>query len=238
MSSNREKLSAEKLVGIGLLTALVFGAQLIRSANKSPAKRAKEAADRQDRHLAQRAYEKNWREAWELDQSRWKAFEADPAASAAFKAEYFIPVPIGCSTGTVTQSHGGSLWDTWDEYVVTDGDNRLSLKCRHDGRYLILALETSSGFYRNEGSYDEKTLFIGKCDGTPTAEQRKVAALIGVLQANGLLQQRSPVVVFKDYWQMRYAHYAKFAAARGWPTAKDGEAKRVSSEYYGPRRAS
>lgn len=237
MSENRDKWNTEKLIGLGLVTALAFGANLIAEARKSPAKRADEAANLRKHHHDKSAYDDRRHAAWELDNAHWQAFLDDKAASNAFAADYFIPVKVVPASGTVEQSHGGSMWDTWDKYIVTSRDGRLSLTRRHDGKYLIVELETADGAYQHEGSYDARNLLIGKCDGTPTAAQRKIASLIGVLQAKGLLQGLSPVAVFEDYWQLRYAHYARFAAARGWPTEKDGEVIRVKKEYDGRSKA-
>jgi hypothetical protein len=186
------------------------------------------------RHAAKAAYEAAWQAAWELDQSRWKAFDEDKAANAAFEAEYVIPVIVEPVTAVVEESSGGSLWATWDNFVVTQRDHRLSLTLNHDGKYLDVAFTSPLGDYRFASSY-QNHLIIGKCRGSPTAAQRQAAAMVGAIQAQGKLTGQVPVVVFEDYWQLRHKHYARYAAARGWPAEKGAEADRVDREYRAAR---
>ncbi|MFM5884986.1 MAG: hypothetical protein ACKOQ3_06620 [Novosphingobium sp.] len=233
MTEERRKLSGGQIAFVTAISAATLGLHLWQELRKSPEQRAKEAAKLRAHHAARRAFEDRRHNAWELDEARWKAFMDDPQAKQDFDAEYYIKVQAEPLNATVTHSLGGDMWATRDDYVVRNGDDTLKLTLHHDGHYLYVALDTADGSYRYEGHYGARSLLIGKCDGTPTQEQRKIAALIAAIRTQNMLTERATFVVLADYGPLRDKLYAKFAIARGWPPEKDAEVARVNLEHYG-----
>lgn len=232
MIGEREKLSPAQLLGIGGIVAFAIGAQIYREAAKSPQRRAEEAAAHRARHLAKRDYENRRRTASKLDQDHWAAFKADPAAQATFAAEYYVPVAAPRASGTFSEERGGSLWDTWISYRMTNGDDRLTLTHRHDGGYLSVTLKSPDGDYQSNMGAPNGRLSFGECDRSPSVLQRKVASFIRAIQANGFMLERELCLTRRDRQSLIEKHYAQFAKARGWPPEKDGEAKQVQDEWY------
>lgn len=224
------------MLGIGAAVALALGAHIRRQTSRSPAERAREAEESRRRHAEKRAYEVRWKKGWELDRAHWKAFEEDSEAQNRLADEIYVPVDVPPAGGPVEKTSGGSFWAITVRYRVTDGDDALALWHHLDGGYKKLNLESSIGNFACDVGTPPGRLTIGECDGAPSPLQRRAAALLGAIQAQGHFAGRRICAVLANRQEVLDRHYAEYARARGWEPQRNGAADRVRREHYAANR--
>jgi len=236
VSGDREKLTASQIAGMAVIGAAALGFHVMRQLSRPPGERAAEAEALRRRHAEKRAYEIRWKEAWELDRAHWKAFETDAQAQAGFEAEYYVPVDAVPVAAAVEMTRSGSMWAITDRYRVTHADDVLSFSHDLDGGFMALSLDSSVGHFETGVGAPPGRLTIGQCNGVPSPLQRKVAGLVGAMQAEGHFADRQICAVLSDRHAVLDRHYADYARARGWPAERTGEVDRVQREHYASER--